>query len=614
MDILVVGNVLKDVYLNLDDRTESFETDKNNVKWLDFSFNASEHHFFNRNCNLGGSAISLEVLEKMGLKTSVSDSDLSLSDDGLITTSPIETHRYILINEDQVSYLTPTEHKLTDFTPPAEAVEYLYIDRSANLNSNTAKKISAYLDISSKTKLVLYIRNFHNPNLNNLLPRASLVFYEKPTDFANSSIEEKQILEQISPSKIIYLSESELSYLDITENISLDRVDILTHLSINSILSATILAGFILGFSVEFSLKMARANIENSRINITLSLPKLKELAKNLNSDNNLEAIATNLLLNGKGILAADESNNSIKKRFEQLKIPDTYENHRRYRNLLFTTEGINEYINGVILFDETARQFSDNGQSFIDLLTSRQIIPGIKVDQGLEIINNSEETITKGLKNLSTRLKEYYSMGLRFAKWRSAFEIHLSESGEILTPTDQNIEENCEILSEYAKECQDSGLVPIIEPEVIYDGNYSIEQNAEITARVLDILFEKLNLSGVNLRACILKTNMVLAGKKYEIQSTPEEVGIKTAEILKNHIPEDLAGVTFLSGGQTPDQATRNLAEIEKNGPFPWPVTFSFSRAIQDPVLSAWRGDNDNVDKAQKILIERLITITKAL
>ena len=204
--------------------------------------------------------------------------------------------------------------------------------------------------------------------------------------------------------------------------------------------------------------------------------------------------------------------------------------------------------------------------------------------------------------------------MGLRFAKWRAAFEIRLSTSGTILTPTAKAIEENCHILAEYAKKCQSAGLVPIVEPEVVYDGYYPIDQNAEITGKILDELFKKLADFGVNLRACILKVNMVLAGKNYEIPSTPEEVGAKTAEVLKNHIPAELAGVVFLSGGQTVEQATNNLAEVEKNGPFPWPVTFSFARALQDPALYAWKGNNENADTARQAFLNRLIVNTYAL
>jgi fructose-bisphosphate aldolase class I len=254
-----------------------------------------------------------------------------------------------------------------------------------------------------------------------------------------------------------------------------------------------------------------------------------------------------------------------------------------------------------------------DNGEAIPEFLTDSLIIPGIKVDQGLEPLNDTE-SYTKGLDGLKTRLREYYQMGLRFAKWRAAFSISLSPDGAILTPSDDAINENCRILAEYALNCQSAGLVPIVEPEVVYDGKYEISDCAATTSKILDQLFATLKDFNVNLKACILKTNMVLAGKQNEVQSTPEEVGIATAKVLKSHVPPELAGLVFLSGGQTPEQATDNLQAIIKNGPFPWPITFSYARAIQDPALYAWKGDSENIDAAKKAFEERLIANTNAL
>ena len=250
MNILVVGNVLKDVYLNIDSRSEHLETDKNSTKWLDISFNASEHHFFHRNSSLGGAAISLEVLQKMGLPTTISGSDLRLENNEFTSTDPAETYRYILIADGKTSYFVPSRYKTTDFTPPAEPVDYLYIDRSAELTTEAAAKIHAYLDISQNTKLVLYIRNFENPNLNGLIPRADLIFLEENREKS----EEKDALSsaEIDPEKLVHISETTLSYQNLSETISVDRIDILTHLSVYSIAAATILGGFILGNSGQF--------------------------------------------------------------------------------------------------------------------------------------------------------------------------------------------------------------------------------------------------------------------------------------------------------------------------------------------------------------------------
>lgn len=635
MSILIVGNILKDVYLNLDSRTEHLEADSHNTNWLDLSFNASEHHFYNRSSNLGGATVSLEVLTKLGLEATINGSNLHLSADGPTINGPAETYRYILLADDQPCYFVPTSYKTTHFTPTNEPYDYLYIDRSAELDQASAGRISDYLSSNPNTKLIIYLRNPNNRYLNSLIPRADLIFLEetsKSLTTVNLTSPEGTASTDLIPSdikdshKLVLISEHRLSCQNISEPLSVDRIDMLTHLSTYSIASATILGCFILGFSIEDSLRLARANLENSKLNSSLGLDQLQALIANTATDN-LELIARNLVLYPKGILAADESGGSIHKKFDQLQIPDTYKNRRDYRNIFFTTPNLESYVNGIILFDETAHQFADNGQNFVDYLTAKRIIPGIKVDQGLEKFSDSlppqydqaqdyhpEETWTKGLDGLSTRLQDYYQMGLRFAKWRAAFEIRLDDQSNILTPTDTAIKINCQILAEYALKCQEAGIVPIVEPEVVYDGYYNIEQSATITSKILDQLFDSLKQSKVSLPACILKVNMVLAGKKLETQSTPAEIGQATAAVLKAHVPTDLAGVVFLSGGQTPEQATDNLAEIIKNGPFPWPVTFSFARALQDPALYAWQGDNHNNEKARQAFLDRLIANTNAL
>ncbi len=607
-----MGNIINDVYLNLDSRTEKFEIDKNGVKWLDLKFDAEGHHFFSRTSSLGGSAISFAVLNRMGLLATISGSNLKMSEDGLISDTPAESFRYILLSDGQVSYFVPSEPKVSTFVSPTEPVDYIYIDRSARLDLKTIKELNVYLDLSKDTKLILYVYDAKKQNLNELIPRANLIFYENNEN--NPNFKKIPELENPESKNIIFISENRLTYKDVVEPLSPKRIDVLTHLSFYSIVSSTTLGCFILGYSVEDSLKMARLNAENSRLDSTLSLETLKSLFENPNPEENIEFIAANLVLRPKGILAADESGGSIKKKFEQLNIEDTYNNRRDYRNIFFTTPDLEKYVNGVILFDETARQFADNGQTFVNFLISRRVIPGIKVDQGLEPFENSPETYTKGLDGLNERLKEYHNLGLRFAKWRSAFEIKLNASGETLTPSAKAIEKNCHDLAEYAFECQSAGLVPIVEPEVVYDGYYPIEKNAEITGKILDQLFKSLAEKKVNLKACVLKVNMVLAGKNYETQSTPEEVGRETAKVLKEHIPEELAGVVFLSGGQTPEQATENLAEVLKNGPFPYPVTFSFARALQDPALYAWVGNNENAEKARQAFLDRLIANSKAI
>ena len=605
--ILIVGNVTKDVYLNLDSRSEHYETDANHVAWLDFSFDSSTHRFFNRFSSFGGAAISSEVLSNFGLDNSISRPDGPSHQNA-------DFYRYVLVADNGVSYLSPSDTPYTNFIPPETTPDYIYIDRSAHLSSATITQITDYLKNHENTKLVIYLHNKNQQILSPLLQHASLVFTENhPLNAGESYAPESVNIASTINVPTVQISTKALSCQNITENIRVDRIDTITHLSVYSIASATILASFITGKSIEQSLRLARLNVENSTIESTLSLHEPNNLSSSPLTED-LELIAATLVHSPKGILAADESGGSIQKKFAQLDIPDTYQNRHDYRDLFFTTPDLEQYINGVILFDETARDRMNTGESIPDFLISKRIIPGIKVDQGLEIFPNSTETYTKGLSTLPERLREYYQMGLRFAKWRAAFILTLSPDGGIITPTNKAITENCRILAEYAKDCQSAGLVPIVEPELVYDGDYPADKCAEITGKILDQLFASLQDFGVNLRATILKVNMVQAGKKYHTQSTPSEVGELTADILKKHVPSELAGVVFLSGGQTPEQATANLSAILANGPFPWPVTFSFARALQDPALFTWKGDNANAEAAKKAFRERLLANTKAL
>lgn len=616
MHILVVGNVLKDVYLNLDSRREKFEQDQSGVEWLDFGFNSSCHNYDSRVSNFGGAAISLEVLQKMGLEADISDTNFHFDETGPVLAGPANTYRYILSSDTGVSYLSPSTEYKTGFTTPTEDVDYLFVDRSACLSPWVIDRIVAYLDYSKKTRLVLYLKDLTVEKLGSLIKHADLVFLE----------EGQGTLENYPEEKIVFVSDTRLRHKDYVENVTVERIDRLTRLSAYSIMAATTLGGFILGKTVEYSLKMARINVENATLDSTLGIDELENIAT-ATSETNLEKIAASLMAKGKGILAADESGGSIKKKFEKLGIKDTFGNRHDYRKILLTTPGIEEFVSGVILFDETARDAMDDNTPVSDYLISKGIIPGVKVDEGLAPISElsdisdvyPEETYTKGLSGLSARLREYYQMGLKFSKWRAAFNIRTNEEGVILTPSNAAIRENCRILAEYASLSQSAGLVPIVEPEVVYDGDFSIEQCSRASGRVLDELFKALKRRGVNLRACILKTNMVISGKRYTGNTagggfTSTEVAQATHRLLNEYVPAELAGVVFLSGGQTPDQATENLAAIISRGPYAWPLTFSFSRALQDPALEAWKGDNGNEVAAKTALAERLIENCRVL
>ena len=616
MKILVVGNVVKDVYLKIDSKTENLEKDNQGTDWLDLSFDASEHHFFNRTSSYGGAAISLEVLQKLGLPATLAESDFHFDETGPVPSAPTETYRYILTTDSGVAYFTPKELSQTFFTTPTVPIDYLYIDRSAALTSAVIDRINSYLNFSKTTKLILYVKDEYDHSLIPLIHRANLIFHESTPvspEYRTAPTSRHSLLKNFPEDRIIHLSDYSLSYQTINEPLQISQLETLTRLSAYSIIAATILGGFILGKTVEYSLRMARINAERSSLSASLSYPELEDLALHALSDN-LELTARSLMVNHKGLLAIDESAHSIEKKFQAFHIDNTFENRHTFRDLFLTIDGIENSLSGIILADETARDRTSSGQTYPDYLTARRIVPGVKADQGLDHLDNSSETITRGLENIPIRLREYYQMGLRFVKWRAPFRISLDNHGNIITPSDLAVRENCRRLAEFAKDAELIGLVPIVEPEILYDGDHSIEVAAAVTSLVLDNLFEALHAYEVNLRACILKTSMVLAGKDYMEPSTPDEVGRMTAKVLKDHVPEALAGIVFLSGGQTPTETTDNLAAIIKNGPFPWPISFSFARALTDPALEAWSGHYENLGAAREAFLNRLAANAEVL
>ena len=314
-----------------------------------------------------------------------------------------------------------------------------------------------------------------------------------------------------------------------------------------------------------------------------------------------LEKTAQALVAPGKGILAIDESFPSIKKRFDSIGIESTEETRRAYRDLLITTPGIGEHISGMILFDETIRQATAAGVAFPRALEAAGIIPGIKVDQGAkDMALHPGEKITEGLDGLRERLVEYRELGARFAKWRAVITI-----GDGI-PTPGCIEANAQALARYAALCQEGGLVPIVEPEVLMDADNTIERCYEVTEATLRRVFAALYEQRVVLERLILKTNMVIAGKQCPVQNSVEEVAEQTVRCLRNSVPAAVAGIVFLSGGQKAEPATAHLNAMNQMGSLPWPLSFSYGRALQDPALKIWAGKASNVATAQKALYHR--------
>ena len=317
---------------------------------------------------------------------------------------------------------------------------------------------------------------------------------------------------------------------------------------------------------------------------------------------NSLSETASYIVSEGKGILAADESNPTCTKRFDSIGVESTEETRRDYRELLFRSEGMKGNIGGVILFDETIRQSAADGTSLVDVITSQGCLPGIKVDKGLQQIGDSGESLTQGLEGLDERLKEYYELGAKFTKWRAVINI-----GEDM-PSSEAISANMEALADYAKIVQNNNMVPMVEPEVLMDGNHSIDDCFEATSRCLDALFTYLLEKGVDIKGTILKPNMVTSGSNYSDQADVEEVARKTIDCLKAYVPDDLPGITFLSGGQSDIDATAHLDAMNKIGGFNWKLSFSYGRALQQPALKAWMGKIENSTLAQQALSHRAL------
>jgi fructose-bisphosphate aldolase class I len=314
-----------------------------------------------------------------------------------------------------------------------------------------------------------------------------------------------------------------------------------------------------------------------------------------------LSAAARALVAKSRGILAADESTSTIKKRFDTIKLESTEENRRVYRELLFTAPGAQDYISGVIMYDETLRQKTKDGVPFPAYLSQHGMLPGIKVDMGAKpLAGFPGETITEGLDGLRERLAEYYKLGAKFAKWRAVIDIG---SG---IPTRYAIDANAQALARYATLCQEAGIVPIVEPEVLMDGAHTLERCEEVTNEVLDRVFSHLFAARVFLEGMILKPNMVVAGKKSPQKAGPEQVAEATLRTLKRQVPSAVPGIAFLSGGQSPVEATLHLSLMNAAGPLPWGLTFSYGRALQEDALNAWGGKSAGFSGGQKALFFR--------
>ena len=315
-----------------------------------------------------------------------------------------------------------------------------------------------------------------------------------------------------------------------------------------------------------------------------------------------LMSVAKAIVAKQKGVLAADESNPTIAKRLASIQVESTEETRRRYREILFTTEGIERSIGGIILYDETLRQSTRDGTPFAELLLNCGIIPGIKVDKGAKALAlHPNEKVTEGLDGLRDRLGEYKQMGAQFAKWRAVIQINERD-----IPTVSGIRANAHSLARYAALCQELDIVPIVEPEVLMDGEHAIERCEAVTSLVLKEVFDELEAHRVLLEGMLLKPNMVIAGMKCAQQGSVQQIAEATIRCLTRYVPAAVPGIVFLSGGQRAEDATNHLNAVNTMGPHPWPISFSYGRALQEPVLATWKGQESNVAAAQKTLLKR--------
>ncbi|MCL2002144.1 fructose-bisphosphate aldolase class I, partial [Candidatus Saccharibacteria bacterium] len=574
MRVCVVGQSVKDIYLQI---SGQFLQDENGIEHLDLAFDGADHAISRRTATKSGSAVAAEVFFRLGHKVEYLD-DVFLA------------HRYILNNgKSSVAFSSPREKVF--WQAPAVVPEAIFIDDATLLDKGDLKKIEKY---AAENNAILC--GYGGPK-----PAGA-------TLWCDPNLDDQLALNRLE------ISANGLTYV---AQLAPPKGGVQSLASIRTLANSALFGAWLLGYDAPNAAAIAKGMVERATLTQT---PRLADVLEDLDdlrghvmvAGNELAKTAQKML--EKGILAADESGGSIAKKFAAMGITDDEQHRRDYRNVFLGLPELAKYVSAVILFDETTTQHADNGDNFTDFLTRQGIIPGVKVDQGLVDLAHAAkrgsakkgETATAGLDGLPERLAVYRKRGLRFAKWRAAFFV-----GDGI-PSNKAIDENCKALAQYALDCQNADIVPIVEPELVHDGNYSTDECAKYTEKILAKLFDYLKDYKVELPGTILKVNMVLAGKQFKKPSTAEEVGKRTTEVLKRIVPNDLAGVVFLSGGQSPEQATANLKAVWANAPFMWPVTYSFARALQGPALDAWKGDNKHTDKARKAFLKRLIANTR--
>lgn len=601
--ILVIGNVLKDVYLKLDERQNNFEQDERGIDWLDLSFNGAEHRFFRRTSVYGGAAVTLSVLGRLGINSQIMGSNAEYKNGEIIWQGDPAGYRYIFCHHGEITYFVPSERKATDWQMPKDIPEWILVDRSTFISERLVDEIKNFRKFSPTTKLAVHAERDKSPLGQRLAEMADLLFIEEePPVHSEEKIVDKIDLGQPEKRLVCHITPQKIIFGEAEESWQLSRTDMMTHLTVYNTIVATILGVISSGGSLTDAVLWARINAEQATLDGSLSGRRLKELvAEERQKRANVTLVAKSLMASHRGILAADEDDQTLTKRLVSFGIGVNAKTRADYRKLLLTTPELGEYTSGVILTAETARSKVQHAQTYLKYLTSRGIITGVKADRGQAHLKGTHETYTLGLDDLASRLREYYDEGFRFAKWHAKFIIKKDQPSYIA------VEKNAKLLADFARECQLAGLVPMIESDISWSGDYSIEKSIEVTDRVLLTIFRKLERRGVDLSSVILKTSVVAAGDNAVSPSTPREVGIATGAVLKHAIPKYIAGIEILSGGQESKAMTQNLSAIIEAGPYDWPVSFAFSRALQDPVMRTWKGKEANIKVAQATLRNKL-------
>ena len=592
--ILVVGNVLKDTYLQLDERQNQLERDERGVNWLEMSFDGADWRYFHRTSVLGGAAVSLMTLRQLGVAAELAREE-----------APV-IYRYILSLQDKVSYIVPSSQTVTEWQEPAEVPEWILVDRSAVVAERLVGAIWQYQQEHPEVKLAVYLSKQLSPAARRLAGCADLVFVE----------DELEELRRgtgwlCQGAAICHLGRQRLRLGEAEENWEIERVDTMTHLTIFSIVAATVLAILSRGGSAREALLWAKVNIEAASLDRAASRERVEQLvAAETEKRKTVRLLARELMAKGRGVLAIDEAPERLNQRLEAQGLAARAERRKEFYELLLTTPHLEQRLSGVILSEENARIRLSNGRTLLEQATVKGVMPGIKADRGLELGADGEQ-YTLGEEGLAERLGHYYRRGFRFAKWRAVFACGGGKPGYFA------LEENTRRMAEFAKQCQLAGLAAVIEPEVLVGEKTTLIECVQATVRVLARTLEQLRARQVDLGTVVMKVNLLVAGPKAKPKASSAEVAYATAKVLGTLIPPEVAGVLILSGGREPQQILADLTALKEQGELPWRMSFSFSRALENPVLQAWQQEDDPSQKsrvAQATLLKYLDKYLAAL